>query len=216
MHLLAERLIFWGAMIKIFWERVSRPILWHQCRSLTRQLFYISSHLISTPTTPCCNQFTRVHRESVARIGPPVRILILSIVICACSRESTLGLISCSRSSASRRMEIPSRLVIRVKILLVHERNLQQAATQTGRGAYCMCPPLQFAPSARILVLGHGHVCTGVECREREYPTKSDSHRFCWCSVTYECKDIFEIAIINFAIKFQMPRFWLPMLVHRL
>ncbi len=48
---------------------------------------------------------TRVHRESVARIGPPVRILILTIVIRASSLKSTLGLISCLRSSASRRME---------------------------------------------------------------------------------------------------------------
>jgi hypothetical protein len=31
--------------------------------------------------------------------------------------------------------------------------------------------------------------------------------------VSHEFKDIFEIAIINFVIKLQMPRLWLPMLV---
>ncbi len=115
---------------------------------------------------------TRVHRESVVPIGPPVQILILSIGIRAPSRRSTLGLISCSHPQQVGVWRIPSRLVIRVNILLVHERNLQQVATQTGHGAYCVSSPLRFAPSALILVLGHGHVRTGVECSKQEYPHK--------------------------------------------
>jgi hypothetical protein len=129
--------------------------------------------------------FTRVHRKSVARIRPPVWILILSIGIRAPSCESTVALISCSHAQHVGVWRIGSRLVIRVNILLVLKHNLQQVATQTSRGAYCISSPLRFAPSARILVLGHGLICTGVEFRKQEYPMKSDSHRFCWCSVTW-------------------------------
>ncbi len=81
---------------------------------------------------------TRVHQESVARIGPPMQILILSIGIHTPNCESTVGLVSCSHSQDKGVWRIPSRLVIRVNILLVRERNLQQVATQTGRGGYCI------------------------------------------------------------------------------
>ncbi len=38
MHLLAKFFVFWGVMIGVFWKRESRPIKWHQCRLITRQL----------------------------------------------------------------------------------------------------------------------------------------------------------------------------------
>jgi hypothetical protein len=40
MHLLDERFNFWGVMIRVFWKRESRPIKWHQCGLLNRQLFF--------------------------------------------------------------------------------------------------------------------------------------------------------------------------------
>ncbi len=42
MHLLAERFVFLGLMIGVFWTRESRPIKskWHQCRLSTRQVFF--------------------------------------------------------------------------------------------------------------------------------------------------------------------------------
>jgi hypothetical protein len=90
---------------------------------------------------------TSVHRELVMQIRPPVQLIILSIGIRDPSRESTEGLISCLHSQHVGIWRIQSRLVIRVNILLVHKRNLQQVATQTGRGAYCISSPLRFVTS---------------------------------------------------------------------
>ncbi len=40
MHLLAERFVFLGVIIEVFWWKESRPIWWHQCRRLTCQLYF--------------------------------------------------------------------------------------------------------------------------------------------------------------------------------
>jgi hypothetical protein len=91
------------------------------------------------------------------RNGPPVQIIVHIIEIRDLSRKSTVGLISCLHSQHLGVWSAPSKLVIRVNILLVQGCNLQQVTTQTGHGAYCISSPLRYAPSVRILVLGQGH-----------------------------------------------------------
>jgi hypothetical protein len=49
-HLLAKQSVFLGVMIGVFHKRESSTIKWHQWCLVTRQLFYLSSHLHSTET----------------------------------------------------------------------------------------------------------------------------------------------------------------------
>ncbi len=79
-------------------------------------------------------KYIRVHCKSVTHTRPPAKIIILSIGIRNYSSESTVGLISCLHSQHVGIWRIPSRLVIRVNILLVQECNLQQVTTQATHG----------------------------------------------------------------------------------
>ncbi len=43
MHFLAQRFVFWGVNIGVFWKREPKPIKWRQCRLLTRFSFVCAS-----------------------------------------------------------------------------------------------------------------------------------------------------------------------------